>query len=127
MAQHSINRLNIKRALRTLSDQQRNTLEKDIIFAVGIGLEERREMITLTIVEHVKTGKKNEIKRSIQLFNSVDKAKQFIGPVVKEMQQAKKEKREPKIRIDGVSYDSNSEKTLLMEMKAITSVDNEDY
>lgn len=84
-------------------------------------------MITLTIVEHVKTGKKNEIKRSIQLFNSVDKAKQFIGPVVKEMQQAKKEKREAKIRIDGVSYDSNSEKTLLMEMKAITSVDNEDY
>ena len=84
-------------------------------------------MITLTIVEHVKNGKKVEIKRSIQLFNSVDKAKQFIGPIVKEMQQAKKEKREALRRIDGVSYDSNSEKTLLMEMKAITSVDNEDY
>lgn len=84
-------------------------------------------MITLTIVEHVKTGKRVEVKRSIKLFNSVDKAKEFIGPVVKEMQKAKKEKREATIYIDGVSYDSNSEKTLLMEMKAITSVDNEDY
>ena len=61
----------------------------------------------------------------MKLFHSMDEAKKFIVPVVKEMQLAKKEKREPSKRIDGVSYDTKSEKTLLLELNAITSVDNE--
>lgn len=55
----------------------------------------------------------------------MDKAKKFIIPVVKEMKLAKKEEREPLIRIDGVSYDTKSEKTLLLELDAITSIENE--
>ena len=61
----------------------------------------------------------------MKLFHSMDEAKKFIVPVVKEMQLAKKEKRDPLKRIDGVSYDTKSEKTLLLELNAITSVDNE--
>ena len=82
-------------------------------------------MITLTIVEQVKNGRRVEPKRSLKLFHSMDKAKKFIIPVVKEMKIAKKEKREPFIRIDGVSYDTKSEKTLLLELDAITSIENE--
>lgn len=82
-------------------------------------------MITLTIVEQVKNGKRVESKRYLKLFHSVDKAKKFIIPVVKEMKIAKSEKREPKTRIDGVSYDTKSEKTLLLELDAITSIENE--
>ena len=82
-------------------------------------------MITLTIVEQVKSGKRVEYKRHLKLFHSMDKARKFISPVVKEMKLAKKEKREPTIRIDGVSYDTKSEKTLLLELDAIVSVENE--
>lgn len=82
-------------------------------------------MITLTIVEQQKNGKRVEFKRYLKLFHSMDKAKKSIIPIVKEMKQAKKEKREAKIRIDGVSYDTKSEKTLLLELDAITSIDNE--
>ena len=82
-------------------------------------------MITLTIVEQVKSGKRVEYKRHLKLFHSMDKARKFITPVVKEMKLAKKEKRDPTIRIDGVSYDTKSEKTLLLELDAIVSVENE--
>ena len=82
-------------------------------------------MVTLTIVEQVKNGRRVEPKRSLKLFHSMDKAKKFIIPIVKEMKSAKKEKREPLIRIDGVSYDTKSEKTLLLELDAITSIENE--
>lgn len=82
-------------------------------------------MITLTLMEQVKSGKLVKTKRSMKLFHSMDEAKKFIVPVVKEMQLAKKEKRDPLKRIDGVSYDTKSEKTLLLELNAITSVDNE--
>lgn len=82
-------------------------------------------MITLTIVEQIKNGKRIEFKRHLELFHSIDKAKKYIIPVVKEMKQAKSEKREPKQRIDGVSYDTKSEKALLLELDAINSIENE--
>lgn len=82
-------------------------------------------MITLTIVEQVKNGKRIEPKRSIKLFHSMDKARKEIAPIVKEMKTAKREKREPTIRIDGASYDTNSEKSLLLELDAIVSTENE--
>ena len=82
-------------------------------------------MITLTIVEQTKVKSRVEYKRYIKLFHSTDKAKKFIVPVVKEMKTAKSEKREPQIRIDGASYDTKSEKTLLLELDAIVSIDNE--
>ena len=42
------------------------------------------------------------------------------------MKVAKREKRVPSIRIEAVSYDTKSEKSLLLETKAITSTENED-
>lgn len=59
------------------------------------------------------------------MFHSVDKARQEIVPIVKEMKTAIKEKRVPTIKIDAVSYDTKSEKTLLLELDAITSIENE--
>lgn len=85
-------------------------------------------MITLTIVEEVKSGKVVSYKRKIKLYHSIDKAKKDIVPIVKEMRLAKHEKRVPSIRIDAVSYDTKSEKQLLLELGAIISVENEsDY
>lgn len=82
-------------------------------------------MITLTIVEQVKTKQRVDFKRSLKMFHSMDEARKFIKPVVKEMKLAKSQHREPSIRIDGVSYDTKSEKTLLLELDAITSIENE--
>ena len=58
-------------------------------------------------------------------IDSMDKARKEIAPIVKEMKTAKREKREPTIRIDGASYDTNSEKSLLLELDAIVSTENE--
>lgn len=82
-------------------------------------------MITLTIVEQVKSGKTINYKRRMKLYHSIDNAKREIVPIVKEMKVAKSQKREPSIRIDAVSYDTRSEKTLLLELGAITSIENE--
>ena len=82
-------------------------------------------MITLTIVEEVKSGKTISYKRKMKLYHSMDKAKKEILPIVKEMKLAKHQKRIPSIRIDAVSYDTKSEKSLLLELDAITSIENE--
>ena len=82
-------------------------------------------MITLTIVEEVKEKGIVSRKRSLKLFSSSDKARKEIVPIVKEMKLAKRQKRVPKTEIIGVSYDTKSEKSLLLELDAITSVENE--
>ena len=84
-------------------------------------------MITLTIVEQVKDKATKTIspKRYLKLYHSADKASQTIKPIVAEMRLAKRQKRIPSIRIDAVSYDTKSEKTLLLELGAITSIENE--
>ena len=82
-------------------------------------------MITLTIVEQTKVKSRVEYKRHMKMFHSIDKARKFIPPVVKEMRLAQKEKRPATIYIDGVSFDTNSEKALLLELGAIISIENE--
>lgn len=82
-------------------------------------------MITLTIVKEVKHKKVVSYERSIVKYHSIDKAKNEIVPIVKEMKCAIAEKRTPSIKIDAVSYDTKSEKTLLLELDAITSIENE--
>ena len=82
-------------------------------------------MITLTIVKQVKKGTTISFKRELKMFNSVDKARKEITPIVREMKLAKKQKRDPSIAIKAVSYDLKSEKTMLLEIDAITSVENE--
>lgn len=83
-------------------------------------------MITLTIIKKVKTGSIVTFKRELKLFRSMDKARQEIIPIVEEMQHAKSQKRAPEVRIDAVSYDTKSEKNLLLETRAITSIENEE-
>lgn len=84
-------------------------------------------MITLTIVEQTrdKTTKLVSPKRYLKMLRSMDKARQEITPIVREMKDAKRSRRVPAIRIDAVSYDTKSEKTLLLELGAITSIENE--
>lgn len=83
-------------------------------------------MITLTIIKKVKTGSIVTFKRELKLFRSMDKAREEIIPIVEEMQLAKSQKRAPEVRIDAVSYDTKSEKNLLLETRAITSIENEE-
>ena len=83
-------------------------------------------MITITVVERKLSGKTVNLKRGIELFASTDKARKRIKPIVKEMVEAKAENRPAKIYIDGVSYDTESEKKLLLELKAVTSTENEE-
>lgn len=82
-------------------------------------------MITLTIVKQVKKGSQVTWKKELKMFNSVDKARKEITPIVREMKVAKKQKRDPQIAIKAVSYDLKSEKTMLLETDAIISVENE--
>ena len=82
-------------------------------------------MITLTIVKKVKKGSVVTFKKELKLFTSLDKARKEIIPIVKEMKVAKQQKREPEISIKAVSYDNKSEKTMLLELNAITSIENE--
>ena len=84
-----------------------------------------QRMITLTIVKQVKSGKVISYKREMLKFHSIDKARKEIVPIVREMKSAKSQKRTPTIKIDAVSYDTKSEKSLLLELHAITSIDNE--
>lgn len=81
-------------------------------------------MITLSVIERVKKGKAYEPIRSMKLFHSVDSARRFIKPAVKEMEAAKRERRDPKIKIEGVSYDTEGERTMLLELGAFESVND---
>lgn len=82
-------------------------------------------MITLTLIErHNKNGKITET-RSIKLIHSMDKAKKFIQPIVKEMEVAKQNNQVPNNEIVAVSYDDNSEKSMLLSIRAIITTENE--
>ena len=83
-------------------------------------------MITITLEETKEVKGRPQVTRRIVMYHSLDKARKEIPNYVKEMRLAKREKRTPKYRIDGVSYDTTSEKSMLLEMHAIISVDNEE-
>ena len=81
-------------------------------------------MITLNITER-KVAPKTKLvsyKKSIKVFVSMDKAKVFIKPIITEMKKAEKEKRDPNVLIDGVSYDTDSEERMLSELGALLLV-----
>ena len=80
-------------------------------------------MITLSIVERKAKGKSFETVRSMKIFHSVDEARRFVKPAVKEMDVARKENRDPKIKIEAVSYDTDGERTMLLELGAFESAD----
>ena len=77
-------------------------------------------MITITIVREIKLkGGKQSYERKLQCFKSMDVARKEISPIVREMKQAEKDKRIPKCRIEAVSWDTPSEKSLIIELDAI--------
>ena len=82
-------------------------------------------MITLTIIKQVKKGSIVSYASELKLFTSIDKCRKEITPIVAEMKQDKRAKRQPKIAIKAVSYDYKSEKTMLLETDAIKTTENE--
>lgn len=72
-------------------------------------------MITVTIVER-KSGK---ITRNLVVYTSSEAARKALTPIAHEMKVAEKNKTDPKKYIDAVSYDTKSEKMLLVEIGAV--------
>lgn len=83
-------------------------------------------MITLTIVERTKNKNGQLIeKRSLKMLHSIDKAKKFIQPIAKDMEVARVNNTKPATEIVAVSYDDDTEKTLLLNLRAIITTENE--
>lgn len=82
-------------------------------------------MITATIRTQKKVSGVKTYKQEIKVFKSMDTAKKFLQPIATDMIICKKAKKEPAISILSVSYDLDSEKKMLLEIKAITSTENE--
>lgn len=82
-------------------------------------------MITATIREtKVVRGITTE-KKYIKCYHSLDVARKELRPIAKEMEVARQLSKEPKISVVAVSYDTKSEKNLLLEMRAIITTENE--
>lgn len=75
-------------------------------------------MITATIEERKVVKGVSTIKRGIRVYTSMDKARKELKPIAQEMARCERLKVQPKILIDGVSYDTDSEKRLLREIGA---------
>ena len=75
-------------------------------------------MITATIEERKVVKGVTTIKREIKVFNSMDEAKKILTPIAQEMARCERVQEKPKVLIDGVSYDTDSEKRLLREIGA---------
>ena len=90
--------------------------------------KEERLVITINVIERHRNNKTKVITETtkIYLFKSTDKARKFLYPIVSEMKSAKQMKREPLTYINGVSFDTRSERALLLEMGAI-ELQDQDY
>lgn len=75
-------------------------------------------MITATIEERKVVKGITTLKREIRVYTSMDKARKELKPIAQEMARCEQLKIKPKILIDGVSYDTDSEKRLLREIGA---------
>ena len=82
-------------------------------------------MITATIRTRKKVKGIMTDKREIKCFSQTEKARKYLKPIAVDMAIARQNKQEPEIEIVGVSYDLESEKRMLLEIRAIRSVDNE--
>jgi len=88
-------------------------------------------MITATIKEKKKVKGVTTEKRHIKCYHSLDKARKELTPIAKDMKVARQKAEkgqiyvEPPVSIIAVSYDSKSEKNLLLEMGAIVTTENE--
>ena len=82
-------------------------------------------MITATIRTKKKVKGVLTEKREMKCFSSSEKARKTLKPIATEMAVCRSRGLEPEVEIVGVSYDFDSEKRMLLEIKAITSVENE--
>ena len=82
-------------------------------------------MITATIVTRKKVKGISKISKEIKVFTSTEKARKFLRPIATDMAVCKRQKLEPEVEIMGVSFDYDSEKRMLLEIKAYTSIENE--
>lgn len=74
-------------------------------------------MITVTLKSKASMKDAKSFKRQIQVFDSIDKAKKELVPIVA------KARKGGDIEIDGVSFDLESEKTMLKEIGALKEGD----
>ena len=82
-------------------------------------------MITFTIIENkTEKGKKTQ-RKEIKIFNSFDKAKAFASPIASNMKFCRKMGQTPKQEIFAVSYDTEYEKKMLLQIGAIITNENE--
>lgn len=77
-------------------------------------------MITATIQESKVVKGVATITRKIRIYRSMDKARKELTPIARDMAICAKTNKKPKVIIDGVSYDTDSEKRLLIEIGAYT-------
>lgn len=83
-------------------------------------------MITATIVTRKKVKGITQIHREIKVFNSSEKARKYLKPIATDMAVCRKQKVEPAVEIMGVSFDHDSEKRMLLEIRAFNSIENEE-
>ena len=82
-------------------------------------------MITATIETRKMAKGVKKITREIKVFNSSEKARRYLKPIATDMAICKAKKITPDTEIVGVSFDYDSEKRMLLEIKAFTSIENE--
>ena len=61
----------------------------------------------------------------MKCFSTSEKARKFLKPITTDMAICRSQHKEADVEIVGVSYDFDSEKRMLLEIKAIISVENE--
>lgn len=83
-------------------------------------------MITATIVTRAKKHGIYTESRKMHLFHTMDKAKKILAPIADTQVECRKKKVTPPQEILSVSYDTDSERKLLLEIRAILSIDNEE-
>lgn len=83
-------------------------------------------MITATIETRKKVKGIMTTNREIKVFNASEEARKVLKPIATDMAICRKKKTTPAVEIMGVSYDHESEKRMLLEIRAIVSVENEE-
>lgn len=83
-------------------------------------------MITATIITRKKVKGVASETKEIKLFNSTEQARKVLKPIAVDMQVCKAKKIQPEVEIVGVSFDYDSEKRMLLEIRAYTSIENEE-
>ena len=82
-------------------------------------------MITLTIVKRSNVKGVKKETQSLEMFKDTDKARKFILPIAKEMDVCRQTNQIPSTEIIAVSYDTDSEKSMLLATRAIITTENE--